>query len=63
MNACELVNPDGKSEFELGRKNRFANFLLENLKEISVLKSGNTACKKQNGGRFVANFLNFLKKL
>jgi hypothetical protein len=33
--------------FELGRENPFANFLLENLKEISVLKSGNTACKKQ----------------
>jgi hypothetical protein len=43
------------SGFELDRKNPFANFLLENLKEISVLKSGNTACEKQNGGCFVAN--------
>ena len=25
----------------------FANFLLENLKEISILKSGNTTCEKQ----------------
>jgi hypothetical protein len=33
-------------------KNRFANFLPENLKEMSVLKSETMACKKQNGGRF-----------
>ena len=42
-------------------RNRFANFLLENLKEISGLKSGNTACEKQNGGRFIVNFVHFLK--
>ena len=52
-----------KPGFELDRKTRFANFLLENLKESLVLESGNTACEKQNGGRFVANFVNFLKKL
>jgi hypothetical protein len=58
-----IYNNLHNSGFELDRKNRFANFLLENVKEISLLKSGNTACEKQNGGRFIANFVNFLKKL
>jgi hypothetical protein len=34
------------SGFELDRKHRFANFLLENLKEVLVLKSGTLLAKK-----------------
>ena len=32
---------------KLDKARVFANFLLENFKEISILKSGNTACEKQ----------------
>jgi hypothetical protein len=63
MHALAASCEDLRARTGKDRKNRFANFLLENLKEISVLKSGNIACEKQNGGRFVANFVNFLMKL
>ena len=36
-----------KTGYELLQKNLFENFLLKNLMEISVMKSGNIACKNK----------------
>ena len=50
----------GDVRVQIREKNLFGNFLLENLTEILILKSGNSICIKQNDNMFAG--LSVLRK-
>jgi hypothetical protein len=61
-------HPDGRNflrggSVDLFWNDPFANFLFENLKEISVSRSGNTACENHNGCRFIGEFCKFSEEI